>query len=77
MINQVIKETLLESSEVVFAGSPEECIIIEKTLQEYHRYDACISIRIKKEVVPEYKTLEEFMSVYEYRSTYEEIQKEK
>ena len=60
----------------VFKGDSVDALVVYETLKKYHEYDDCITIEIVDEDKPLFNSLNEFLSVHEYKYTLEEMQKE-
>jgi len=72
---KVILKTFQEADELVFDGSEKDAKIMAKTLDEYHRWDSHIDIILVPNQIPTYKTLDEFLEVYEYQQAFNETTK--
>jgi len=60
----------------VFKGDSVDALVVYETLKKYHEYDDCIDIELVDEDKPLFNSLNEFLSVHEYKYTLEEMQKE-
>jgi len=57
---------------LIFKGSKKDAETIFKTLAKYHEYDNTI-VSIQKEETPEFKSLDDFLQVYEYKYTLDQL----
>jgi len=67
----VIKKEFNGPITIMFSGEKKDAEIIFKTLKSFHEYDSHIVITIKEEDEPIFKTVEDFLNIYEHKYHYD------
>jgi hypothetical protein len=73
----IVYDRNYKDKEIVFTSENEEELkIVFNTLIDYHRYDYTSNVVIEEIKEPEFKTLKDFLNVYEFKYHYDLLKAE-